>query len=243
MNQTIKVSIGIAIALLMTACGSNGESEKGIISSGDTGECMKIPVYYTIKKILSKERDVSDGAEDFFTTEITESNKKGFKVYLESHSESTAMPTRTEYKTTINIKNNYIHVIKREIEMKTLDGEVILKSTETHDSNYARLPSGKVCKGQSWDNSYKTITKITIPEKKKHEHTTNGTDTIEDINILKTIEAGEFSTYIRVREWTTEGKPRKSKSWVDAETGVSVYGELYMDNKLFSTHELIELTR
>ena len=243
MNQTIKVSIGIAIALLMTACGSNGESEKGIISSGDTGECMKIPVYYTIKKILSKERDVSDGAEDFFTTEITESNKKGFKVYLESHSESTAMPTRTEYKTTINIKNNYIHFTKIETVIKTLDGEVKGKETSTFDPYFYRLPSGKACKGQSWKDTYKYITKRTVPEEKEYERAGNKTSTIEDINILKTVEAGEFSTYIRIREETINGKTKKGKFWIDEETGIAVYTESYEDNKLFSTIELIELTR
>jgi len=240
MNQTIKVSIGIAIAVLMTACGSNGESEKDIISSGDTGECIKIPVYLTkYEKVIAKARSVLDGTEVLVTTGILESNKKSFKIYTES----TAMPIRSEYKNTINIKNNYIHFTKIETVIKTLDGEVKGKETSTFDPYFYRLPSGKACKGQSWKDTYKYITKRTVPEEKEYERAGNKTSTIEDINILKTVEAGEFSTYIHIREYTTDGETHKTKTWVDVETGMGVYFESYRDNKLFSTQELIEFTR
>lgn len=56
---------------------------------------------------------------------------------------------------------------------------------------------------------------------------------------MKTVEAGEFSTFISVRETTTY----KSRFWIDIETGQEVYSEYYEDGKLITTIELIELTR
>lgn len=60
---------------------------------------------------------------------------------------------------------------------------------------------------------------------------------------MKTVEAGEFSTFIRIREFTVNGQTRKSRFWIDIETGQEVYSESYEDGKLISTIELIELTR
>ena len=97
------------------------------------------------------------------TTRILESNKKSFPLYIES---TTDMPIRTEHKSTINIKNNYIHTTKIETEAQTLDGEVVIKATTTFYPYYLRIPSGKVCKGQSWKDTSKHITKYTIQKSK-----------------------------------------------------------------------------
>jgi len=66
------------------------------------------------------------------------------------------------------------------------------------------------------------------------------TSSIEGVNILKTVEAGEFDTYIWTRKSSTNGVSRNVKYWVDIKTGWEVYMESYKNGKLFSTMELIE---
>ena len=240
MNQIIKLSMVVAVATLMTACGgSSEESEKGIISSG--GKCIKIPIYRKMHKKSTSKVVTTKGdiGEYFMSTESLESSINSYKGYQTSR----GITTYFDHK--FYVKNNYQHTTKSEFKRMLANGEVMDKSIFSFDPYFIREASGKACKGQSWIDSYKELIKITDSTGKESTLKKKGKSiaTIEDINILKTVEAGEFSTFISIREFTVNGQTRKSRFWIDIETGQEVYSESYEDGKLISTIELIELTR
>ena len=100
-------------------------------------------------------------------------------------------------------------------------------------------PYGRVSKNQQWIDTYndRTDTIVNGVQQPQQNDTVTITNTILDVNVSKTVEAGEFKTYILI----VEGESTKSVYWMDLETSVPVYNEIYLSGVLIGVGELAEL--
>ena len=234
MNQIIKLGVGIMLAGLLTACGPDGDSggEEGILSKG--GECVNIGPTSSKKGSSSTERIRAFGKETFVETKVLEYNSKVIKASKRYYgAEELMLYVEAKYE----IKNNYSY--DTETNLTTIMQGMETKVNTSSNPHGIRVPYGKVCKGQSWVDVF-TSNIVTYPGEKESNQTFNSIWGIEDINVEKTVEAGEFSTYIKVQYADKEKKKIKLKEWVDMKSGLNVYSETYRNGQVERIHELIE---
>lgn len=234
MNQIIKLGAGMVLAGLLTACGPDGDSggEEGILSKG--GECVDIRHAPVKKGTISTERIRSFGKETFVETKVLEYNSKVIKASKRYYGAEELMHyLEAKYE----IKNNYSY--DTETNLTTIMQGMETKVNTSSNPHGIRVPYGKVCKGQSWVDAF-TSNIVTYPGGKESNQTFNYIWGIEDINVKKTVEAGDFSTYIIASYTDKEKKKIKLKQWIDMKSGIQVYSETYRNGQVERIFELIE---
>jgi len=238
MNKIIKLSMVVATATLLISCGggssSNGGAEEGIISTGD--KCIEMAEYPK----LGKYRYKFHGLEkiEFSSEEVLKSNANTFELKRTFTAEGFIIEKKSE----LYIKNNYIHTTKDKEVKKLLNGEILSEETLSYEP-YIRIPAGKVCKGQSWLESYKWTQRNTYTNGRKStstDKTAKYTILIKDVGVLKTVEAGEFSTYVMYFEDNITHST--ATIWRDVETGMVVQHDFSVNGVFLGTDELIEIT-
>jgi len=227
MNQIIKLGVGIVLAGLLTACGPDGDSggEEGILNKG--GECVDIE-HKANKNV--KYLHAGQAKSIFFETQTLEFTKSSQYFSVRVIGKGTVDDIREES----YVKNHYLHIRKRTDTRKFENGETIGTLITTY-SPVPKTPYDRVCKGQTWVDEYSATTTI---DNKENEIEMYTKFVIEDINVKKTVKAGEFSTYI-MTHYDKEGN-LGARIWFDIKTGETVYKE---NSSGRSIQELVEVIK
>jgi len=214
-----------------------GDSNTGGDSFGGLNHCVSINRPSSNLKYTLEETEYSDGlviSEDTKTFDVLAFGDATSTVKITTLENENILTTRSEF----YFADNYQHTTFSFNERKNRIGETILTQAIYFDP-YSRFPDGEVCENQPWEDNYidRRDTIVDGLQEPEQRSTVKIQATIEGINILKTVEAGEFNTYIvKLRNDDTE-----HFYWIDIESGVEVYSEVRGVGVLVSTSELIDL--
>ena len=136
------------------------------------------------------------------------------------------------------IDGDYRNETMTYVEETNTAGGVVLTQTSYFDP-YRRFPHGRVRKNQQWIDTFNGQDDLILNGVQQPQRNNSVTELkkILGVNVSKTVEAGEFNTYI----FSVEGGSTKQIYWIDQETSVEVYTEAYSSGKLYYKGELVEI--
>lgn len=217
-----KLYLIVAVASL-TACGTGSNNSEDVSSNG--GECAKITAKFWVGQIWKLKVFSPDEFFGYSSFEIKEADNE-HRVHEIIDYTGDKATLRGDFYT----KGNF------EYGTKVIDG---IKITE-FDPHSSRRPVNKVCAGSTWEDTFTAKNYVNGNEIPNPSEKSTEKSKIEGINIAKTVEAGEFNTYILLVERRYKESIILDKTWIDMETGIPVLHEIYNSGKLIVSLELVD---
>ena len=231
-----KLYLGLSVSMLLVGCGGGGSSNNNDDDMEMVGDnCVTFPRVTTdTPPTTSRFVDFTNDPDRLLPSEF-----EGIQsiVFASDTTETFNLKADgiIDQDITIDftIANNYRDDTRLEI---LLDGTV----TEAIFTPYRRFAVDRVCENQTWTNTFNsevTIRNTAIGDLPSDTETLTWVQTIEKVNVNRTVEAGTYTTFIQ----RTDSGDVVSRAWIDQDSGIVVYSESRdFVGTLRETQELID---